>query len=200
MEAGITCPRRMPPRSYLMSWPSLGSYFSGGRSGLGARDTARPPARLGVGCVPLQSACADDAQQRSSDVFSPWALHPSLDPIKLGIGLGAVLLALLVAFIPGRRSLPQVAALAGACHDRSAAPGDPLAATWGGVVRAGEDPIAPAGAGRWPRAGSRLSSAARPPCAAATEPPSPATASPKLQSAAWLGRATAPSGIRRAAG
>ena len=41
-------------------------------------------------------------------------MHPGLDPIKLGLELGAVLLALLVAFIPRRRSLPQVAALAGA--------------------------------------------------------------------------------------
>ena len=53
-------------------------------------------------------------QLTRSDVFSPWALHPSLDPIKLGLEFGALLLALLVAFIPRPRSLPQVAALAGA--------------------------------------------------------------------------------------
>jgi hypothetical protein len=49
-----------------------------------------------------------------SDVFSAWALHPSLDPLKLAVEIGAVLLAGLVAFFPRRRSLVQVCALAGA--------------------------------------------------------------------------------------
>jgi len=51
------------------------------------------------------------------DVFSPWALHPALDPIKIALEAGAVLLAGLVAFFPrGRadRSLAQVSALAAA--------------------------------------------------------------------------------------
>jgi hypothetical protein len=47
-------------------------------------------------------------------VFSPWALHPGLDPLKLAFEAGAVLLAALVAFLPRRRSLPQVCALGGA--------------------------------------------------------------------------------------
>ncbi len=48
------------------------------------------------------------------DVFSPWALYASLAPLKIAIEVGVVLLCALVAFVPRRRSLPQVAALAGA--------------------------------------------------------------------------------------
>lgn len=53
-------------------------------------------------------------QLSRADVFSPWALHPSLDPLKLGLAVGAVALCVIVAFVPRRRSLPQVCALAGA--------------------------------------------------------------------------------------
>lgn len=53
-------------------------------------------------------------QLTRTDVFSPWALHPGLDPLKIGIEVGVVLLCALVAFVPRRRSLAQVAALAGA--------------------------------------------------------------------------------------
>jgi hypothetical protein len=48
------------------------------------------------------------------DVFSPWALHPSLDPIKTALLVLAVLIAAGVAFIPRKRSLAQVCALAAA--------------------------------------------------------------------------------------
>jgi hypothetical protein len=49
------------------------------------------------------------------DVFSIWALHPTLAPIKMAIEAFAVILALVVAFRPrGRRSPAQVAALAAA--------------------------------------------------------------------------------------
>lgn len=48
------------------------------------------------------------------DVFSPWALHPSLHPLQTILEVLAVLLAALVAFFPRRRSLAQVCALAGA--------------------------------------------------------------------------------------
>jgi hypothetical protein len=54
-------------------------------------------------------------QLTRSDVFSIWALHPSLAPIKLVVEAFAVLLSLVVAFRPrGRRTPAQVAALASA--------------------------------------------------------------------------------------
>jgi hypothetical protein len=48
------------------------------------------------------------------DVFSPWALHHSLHPIQLLLEVGAVILALVVAFVPRERGLVSVCALAGA--------------------------------------------------------------------------------------
>jgi hypothetical protein len=49
------------------------------------------------------------------DLFSPWALHPSLAPVKLAIEGAVALLALALAFFPrGPRSVAQVSALAGA--------------------------------------------------------------------------------------
>lgn len=52
-------------------------------------------------------------QLTRTDVFSPWALHPGLDPLKLAFEVAAVLVAAGVAFVPrGRRSLVQVSALA----------------------------------------------------------------------------------------
>jgi hypothetical protein len=54
-------------------------------------------------------------QLTRSDIFSIWALHPSLAPIKDAVELGAVLLAVAVAFRPrGPRTLAQVAALGAA--------------------------------------------------------------------------------------
>jgi hypothetical protein len=49
------------------------------------------------------------------DIFSIWALHPTLAPIKVALEAFAVILAVLVAFRPrGTRSPAQVAALAAA--------------------------------------------------------------------------------------
>ena len=48
------------------------------------------------------------------DVFSPWALHPSLHPMQTALEVLAVILAAAVAFVPRERSLVGVAALAGA--------------------------------------------------------------------------------------
>ncbi len=54
-------------------------------------------------------------QLTRSDVFSIWALHPSLAPIKDAVEAFAVILAVVVAFRPrGRRTPAQVAALAAA--------------------------------------------------------------------------------------
>jgi hypothetical protein len=54
-------------------------------------------------------------QLTRSDIFSIWALHPTLAPIKVALELAAVALALLVAFRPrGPRTTTQVAALAAA--------------------------------------------------------------------------------------
>jgi hypothetical protein len=53
-------------------------------------------------------------QLTRADVFSAWALHPSLDPLKLAVEVGAVLLAAVVAFLPRQRSMAHVCALAGA--------------------------------------------------------------------------------------
>jgi Glycosyltransferase family 87 len=47
-----------------------------------------------------------------TDVFSPWALHPALKPIAIAIEGAVILLAAAVAFVPRRRSLAQVSALA----------------------------------------------------------------------------------------
>jgi hypothetical protein len=48
------------------------------------------------------------------DVLSPWALHHSLHPVQIALEVGAVALAGAVAFVPRRRGLVQVCALAGA--------------------------------------------------------------------------------------
>lgn len=54
-------------------------------------------------------------QLTRSDVFSIWALHPTLAPIKLAVEAFAVILAVIVAFRPrGRRTPAQVAALGAA--------------------------------------------------------------------------------------
>ena len=54
-------------------------------------------------------------QLTRSDIFSIWALHPGLAPIKLALEAFAVILAVAVAFRPrGRRSIAQVSALAAA--------------------------------------------------------------------------------------
>ena len=53
-------------------------------------------------------------QLTRQDVFSPWALHPGLAPVKAVLEVLALMLAAAVAFIPRRRSLTQVCALAGA--------------------------------------------------------------------------------------
>jgi Glycosyltransferase family 87 len=54
-------------------------------------------------------------QLTRSDIFSIWALHPGLAPIKIAVEAGAVFLAVAVAFRPrGRRTPAQVAALAAA--------------------------------------------------------------------------------------
>jgi hypothetical protein len=49
------------------------------------------------------------------DIFSIWALHPALAPIKVAVAIAAVALAVLVAFRPrGARTTAQVSALAAA--------------------------------------------------------------------------------------
>jgi hypothetical protein len=48
------------------------------------------------------------------DVFSPWALHPGLNPLKLVIEAGALLMAAAVAFVPRQRTFAQICALAAA--------------------------------------------------------------------------------------
>jgi Glycosyltransferase family 87 len=53
-------------------------------------------------------------QLNRPDVFSPWALHPGLAPIKTVLEAAAVLLAGVVAFVPRQRSMGQVCALAAA--------------------------------------------------------------------------------------
>jgi hypothetical protein len=53
-------------------------------------------------------------QLTRSDVFSPWGLHPGLDPLKTVLEAAALALCAIVAFVPRRRSLNEVCALAGA--------------------------------------------------------------------------------------
>jgi hypothetical protein len=54
-------------------------------------------------------------QLTRTDVFSIWALHPALAPVKVALEIGAVAVALAVAFRPrGRRTVAQVAALGAA--------------------------------------------------------------------------------------
>jgi hypothetical protein len=51
-------------------------------------------------------------QLTRSDIFSAWALHPSLGPLKVAVEIGVVLLAIVVVFRPrGTRTTAQVAAL-----------------------------------------------------------------------------------------
>ena len=54
-------------------------------------------------------------QLTRTDIFSIWALHPALSPIKVAVEAFAVILAVLVAFRPrGARTPAQVAALGAA--------------------------------------------------------------------------------------
>ncbi len=53
-------------------------------------------------------------QLHRSDVFSAWALHPGLGALKVVLEVLAVALVFGVALLPGRRSVPQICALAGA--------------------------------------------------------------------------------------
>jgi hypothetical protein len=54
-------------------------------------------------------------QLTRSDIFSIWALHPALAPIKVALEAAAVFLAVFVAFRPrGLRTPAQVAALGAA--------------------------------------------------------------------------------------
>ncbi len=54
-------------------------------------------------------------QLSRQDIFSPWALHPGLAPVKILVEIAVVALALLLAVRPrGPRSLPQVSALSAA--------------------------------------------------------------------------------------
>jgi hypothetical protein len=53
-------------------------------------------------------------QLTRTDVYSPWALHPGLHPLQVVLEVAAVLLVAAVAFIPRKRSLIQVSALAAA--------------------------------------------------------------------------------------
>jgi hypothetical protein len=53
-------------------------------------------------------------QLTRSDVFSPWGLHPGLGALKTALELAAIALFATLAFLPRRRSLTQVCALAGA--------------------------------------------------------------------------------------
>lgn len=54
-------------------------------------------------------------QLTRTDVFSPWALHPTLAPIKIAIEVGVIMLAFVLAVRPrGARTPAQVSALAAA--------------------------------------------------------------------------------------
>jgi hypothetical protein len=53
-------------------------------------------------------------QLNRSDVFSPWGLHPGLAGVKTALELAAIALCATLAFVPRRRSLAQMSALAGA--------------------------------------------------------------------------------------
>jgi Glycosyltransferase family 87 len=53
-------------------------------------------------------------QMNRADVFSPWALHPSLHPVQICLEALALLLVVAVAFVPRERSLARICALAGA--------------------------------------------------------------------------------------
>jgi hypothetical protein len=53
-------------------------------------------------------------QLNRPDVFSPWALHPALDPVKTGLTVAVAVFALALALIPRERTLVQVSALAAA--------------------------------------------------------------------------------------
>jgi uncharacterized membrane protein len=54
-------------------------------------------------------------QLSRKDVFSIWALYPGLNPVKIAVEAGALLLCAVVAFVPRRtRTIAEVCALGGA--------------------------------------------------------------------------------------
>jgi hypothetical protein len=54
-------------------------------------------------------------QLTRTDIFSIWALHPTLAPLKVAVEVGVVILAVVLAIRPrGRRGTPQVSAIAAA--------------------------------------------------------------------------------------
>jgi hypothetical protein len=59
-------------------------------------------------------ACTLGYQLSRPPDFSPWALHDGIGWTQTALQVAAVVLALVVALLPGRRSLPQVAALGAA--------------------------------------------------------------------------------------
>jgi uncharacterized BrkB/YihY/UPF0761 family membrane protein len=82
-------------------------------------------ALVGVGALALLQALLDpglstfwdrtiDQQVSRESPFSIWGQEPSLEWLRTALMIATVGLALLVAFVPRRRTLPRIAALAAA--------------------------------------------------------------------------------------
>jgi hypothetical protein len=116
-------------------------FAAGPRAGLASRDpqTGEGPldrrrlravvlfavALLGVGALALLQTLLDpgiatfwdrtvDQQVNRESPFSIWGQEPSLEWLRTALMIATAALAILVAFIPRRRTLPQIAALAAA--------------------------------------------------------------------------------------
>jgi Glycosyltransferase family 87 len=55
-----------------------------------------------------------DQQLNRESPFSIWGQEPSLEPLRIGLMIGTAALALVAGFLPRRRTVPQIAALAAA--------------------------------------------------------------------------------------
>ena len=87
------------------------ALFVAALTGVGA--LAMLPTLLDSGLSTFWERTVSSQVDRDSP-FSIWGQEPDLEPLRTGLMIGTVALALLVAFVPRRRTLPRIAALAAA--------------------------------------------------------------------------------------
>jgi hypothetical protein len=87
------------------------ALFVAALTGVGA--LAMLPTLLDPGLSTFWERTVESQVDRDSP-FSIWGQEPDLEPLRTGLMIATVALALLVAFVPRRRTLPRIAALAAA--------------------------------------------------------------------------------------